>query len=290
PNEALFAWKHLENPFGPSAMWVAEADGRLAGYRAFMRWELTGAGDRTRRAVRAVDTATHPDFQRRGVFSSLTSAAVEEMTSEGVDLVFNTPNEQSLPGYLKLGWESLGHLPIAARPTSFRALSRLRGARAPAAKWSERTDVGDPGDALEPTDLEPLLEARTTVGLSTRLSPAFVRWRFGLGELGYRVWAPDGPDAGAVYFRIRRRGTARECAVSLVLTPPGEPDRGRALLAGLRRAVDADYLLTLGTRWPGSRFVSVPGHGPVITVRSLAAAAPTSTDDWDLQLGDIELF
>ena len=290
PNETLFRWKHLDNPFGQSPMWVAEADGRIAGYRVFMRWELLDQEGRLKRAVRAVDTATHPDFQRRGVFRSLTSAAVDEMIDEGVDLVFNTPNGQSLPGYLKLGWESLGRIPVAARLTSPTGLLRLRGARQPAAKWSEASGAGVPARDVDADVVGGLMAESAPSGLRTRLGPDLVRWRFGLDELKYRVWAPDGPEAGVVYFRVRRRGTARECAVSLVLTPPDRPGGAGSLVAGLSRAVDADSLLMLGRRWPGARSVPVPGQGPVLAVRSLATAAPESVTEWDLQLGDIELF
>ena len=34
----FFRWKHLENPFGRSLMLVAEADDRIVGLWAFMRW------------------------------------------------------------------------------------------------------------------------------------------------------------------------------------------------------------------------------------------------------------
>ena len=34
---SFFRWKHLENPFGPSYLLVAERDGRLIGLRALMR-------------------------------------------------------------------------------------------------------------------------------------------------------------------------------------------------------------------------------------------------------------
>jgi GNAT superfamily N-acetyltransferase len=71
---AFFRWKHLENPFGRSVLLVAEADGGIVGLRAFLRWRLR-AGHRELSAVRAVDTATHPEFQGRGIFSRLTRAA-----------------------------------------------------------------------------------------------------------------------------------------------------------------------------------------------------------------------
>ena len=65
----FFSWKHERNPFGPSPAWVAvDRDGRLLGFRAFLRWEFT-QGSTVVRAARAVDTATRPDVQRRGIFS-----------------------------------------------------------------------------------------------------------------------------------------------------------------------------------------------------------------------------
>ena len=129
----FFRWKHLENPFGRSFMLVAEADGRIVGLRAFMRWEFV-AGDRRFRAVRAVDTATHPDHQGKGIFSRLTLEALDSLRDQA-DFVFNTPNEKSLPGYLKMGWSVVGRVPIrirvrrpirfATRARSWRSASEL---------------------------------------------------------------------------------------------------------------------------------------------------------------------
>ena len=93
---------HPVDPFGRSFMLVAETDGRIVGLRAFMRWEFV-AGDRRFRAVRAVDTATHPDHQGKGIFSRLTLEALDSLRDQA-DFIFNTPNEKSLPGYLKMGW------------------------------------------------------------------------------------------------------------------------------------------------------------------------------------------
>ena len=118
---SFFRWKHMSNPFGRSFMLVAEDDGRIVGLRAFMRWRFQ-AGDRELLAVRAVDTATHPDYQGQGIFSRLTLAALDELGGQ-VDLVFNTPNEKSLPGYLKMGWRPVGQVPIRVRvrhPTACR--------------------------------------------------------------------------------------------------------------------------------------------------------------------------
>ncbi|MGQ0568271.1 MAG: GNAT family N-acetyltransferase, partial [Armatimonadota bacterium] len=106
-DDAYFRWKHLENPFGSSIMYVAEADRRVIGFRAIMRWRLE-AGGRIVEAGRPVDTVTDPSCRRQGVFSSLTKTALGRLEQLGITVLFNTPNEQSLPGYLKMGWTPIG--------------------------------------------------------------------------------------------------------------------------------------------------------------------------------------
>ena len=94
--------------------------------------------------MRAVDTATHPEYQGRGIFTRLTHAALDELEREGVAFVFNTPNDQSRPGYLKMGWDVVGRLPVLVRPRSVRRALRMLRARTPAGRWSEPTAAGDP--------------------------------------------------------------------------------------------------------------------------------------------------
>jgi N-acetylglutamate synthase-like GNAT family acetyltransferase len=104
-------WKHLKNPFGPSKVLLAEINGQLIGVRAMMQWKWQRE-NQVFSTLRAVDTATHPDFQGKRVFSVLTQKMVDRSKIDGVDFIFNTPNEKSLPGYLKLGWGSLGILSV----------------------------------------------------------------------------------------------------------------------------------------------------------------------------------
>jgi GNAT superfamily N-acetyltransferase len=294
PHAELFVWKHMHNAFGESPMWVAVApDGRLAGFRTLMRWELVRPDGAKLRAVRAVDTATHPDFQRRGVFSRLTTAAVDELTAEGVDVVFNTPNEQSRPGYLKLGWIELGRLPVAVRPTSPMGLARTLRARVPAEKWSTPTEVGMAAeDALAQTaDVAALLANQPpSSGWATAWTTDSLAWRYRFEPLHYRVWAPDGIDAGLAIFRLRGRGAATECSVTHVLAPGGARARKRRLIGSLARAVEADYLLMVGRPDVRVGMLPLPRQGPRLTARSLATEPPTALADWDLDLGDIELF
>ena len=288
--DALFRWKHLDNAFGPSPMWVACAGDEIVGLRVFMRWEFVRAGSGPNaptallRAIRAVDTATHPDYQGQGIFTKLTLGGIEELAAEGVDFVFNTPNDNSRPGYLKMGWQVLGRPAAAIRPTRVAALPKLRGARTAASHWSEPITAGTPAlEAIE--EAVGLIDAPQRSGvLRTRLDADVLQWRFGLPELHYRA---VGDERGLAFVRVRHRGEAREGAVALVLAP--DRNARKRVLRQVRRALrnEADYLLALGEA-PG--FIRVNRLGPLVTARTVASAPPTTIADLDLNLADIELF
>ena len=95
--EQLFSWKHDQNAFGPSYMWVATDGDRIVGLRAFMRWEFVRGGQ-VLHAVRAVDTATHPDYQGKGLFTAMTLHGLDVIEADGIDFVFNTPERQEPTG------------------------------------------------------------------------------------------------------------------------------------------------------------------------------------------------
>ena len=104
-------WKHNENPFGQSKTILAFDNEKLIGVRAFMCWQFSNNNEIVK-CVRAVDTAVHPNYQGKGIFSKLTLAALEDCKKSDISLVYNTPNKVSKIGYLKLGWVELGKLPL----------------------------------------------------------------------------------------------------------------------------------------------------------------------------------
>ena len=290
----FFTWKHRENPFGRSPAWVAVDGARIAGFRIFLRWEFELRGA-TVRAVRAVDTATHPDYQGRGIFSRLTLHAIDALRADGVGFIFNTPNDQSRPGYLKMGWQPVARLPVLARPRSLGSLLAVARARVPAEKWSLPTAAGlSAVDALSDRDgVAALLHAcRTGDGVQTRRSPEFMAWRYGFGPLEYRVmFAGAGLAEGFVVFRLRRRGAAVEAAVCDVIVPGA----GSATIARLVRKVlresGADYAVRIGGRHAArAGAFPLPGQGPTLVWRAVSDDTMPPADDWRLVLGDVELL
>lgn len=221
-NEESFRWKHHDNASGPSpAGWLCTT-GRVVGYRTYLRWRFLDDAGKQVRAVRAVDTATDPAYQGMGIFRTLALRSVAELTLAGDAIVFNTPNDQSRPGYLKMGWSVARRLPVGVLPVGparsrrwFRRVCRRtcgRNARMPV--WMPRRRW--------PIPLSPLPFCSTRhLSVRTDRTPDFLAWRTSSSPLAYRVLlASDGdPSEGGLIFRLRRRGPAVEAAIIEQLVP-----------------------------------------------------------------------
>ncbi len=275
---ALWEWKHVENPFGRSIVLVAESGGHIAGVRAFMRWELLDPSGATIRCVRAVDTATHPEHHRQGIFRTLTMSAVEEARAEGIHLIFNTPNRRSGAGYLKMGWSEVGGIPVMISPK----MRLLRPGRASAGPLVD-APLGSPRET--PTDRDP-------IGLRTPRTGEYLEWRFGSHPSATYRSVQDGD--GWVIVRENTRSGRAELVVSEMLGPNPGPALRRA-----RAGTSADYLV--GTFLAGSperRTALLSGMIPIPRKRALTLFARPLVDlgpisrlsAWDLTIGDLELL
>ena len=294
----FFRWKHFDNPFGPSFMLLAEADGRVIGLRAFMRWRFIVDG-RELSAVRAVDTATHPEYQGMGVFSRLTRAALEALAGQ-VDLVFNTPNDASRPGYLKLGWREVGRVPVALRVR--RPVRFARGLRRPAGQPPARPPVdADPAArVLERADevAGVLAQVRPREGrLSTPRDVGYLRWRYGAAPLlDYAGVAEEvaGELRGLALFRVRPRGALWETTVAEVLVADGDRRTARRLLARVARAAAVDHLTLRAPALTAASAGFLPAPGGISFVvkplRDDLEPDPSALGAWALSLGDLEVF
>jgi hypothetical protein len=228
-----------------------------------------------------------------------------------VDLIYNTPNLTSLPGYLALGWQRVARWPIALRllrPLRM-ALRRWRRWSAPMPEhwecyfgtgmltWRDFTHAY--AGQWEPlaADWE---EQRRQVGLRTARAPAYWRWRYGAPpHLTYAV-CPLVEGLRLLGFAVVRPNLRLGCQEA-VLTDlaVAAPELGPWLLRKLARQLRTDYIaayfaagsqeanwLRRGGYW------SAPRLGMSFTVRPLQprAAAWTGPAAWDLTLGDLELF
>lgn len=302
-------WKHLDNPFGQSPMMVAEHAGRVVGLRVFMRW-IWRSGDREVSAVRAVDTATHPDFQGRGIFKRLTLRLRDEMEAEGASLVFNTPNAQSRPGYLKMGWSSVG------KPTLWMRLVRpirlVHTLQSDGLSGGEEepplVDSPSAAEVLAQAGVAETIDAASAVPyerLHTPCSHPYLQWRYAdVPSPSYQaVVRGQGADGALIFFRSRQRGKLRELRLCDIVVGPTRVARSNArwLLGHVSTLADVDVVIAMATGRTSLRsllmsaaYVPVPRSGPILTVYPFAAAAdladPRCWRSWGASIGDLELF
>jgi GNAT superfamily N-acetyltransferase len=286
---------------------ATDPDGRIVALRAFQRWRWWN-GERAIEAVRAVDTATHPDWRGRGLFRRLTLELVERESARGTAFVFNTPNAASGPGYLSMGWRRVGRVPLLVRP--LRPLGVLLGSGAGPPDLDELPPVTE---LLDHPGLDALLERVRTAGatnprLRTLPTREYLAWRYrDVPGLDYRALRND---RAALVVRGRSRRGRRELSVSEWLVPD-DPAAVRAAAGLLRElaagstgtraaAAEADYLAATASPGTPERaaaraagLLPAPGLGPGLFVRQLATAVspdPYLPRSWRLVTGALEIF
>lgn len=135
---ADWRWKFEENPAGRGIIWVAEDGGRIVGHYAVIP-VLVRVGTETQVMYQSVDTMTHPDYRRRGVFVSLAERLFGTIDRTHQGVVFGFPNSLSLRGFVgKLGFVRVTNVPLAVNtlnwPNSLRTHVRSKPALMVAAK------------------------------------------------------------------------------------------------------------------------------------------------------------
>ena len=299
-------WKHELNPFGRSPCLVATVDSSVVGLRAFMRWGWEDADGRFS-AVRAVDTTTHPEWRRKGIFSRLTLQLIEECAADGVDFVFNTPNDRSRPGYLKMGWREVGRVPAMVRlGRPMRVLASLRRRSATGSQFLEVGSAESVDHLLQHEFVTRALrprQAREARQLATVRSREFLRWRYVQVPTFtyYAAWDAEGAGAGII-FSLKERNGLRELSVSELLLASRDAIVGGArLLRRTARALEADYAVAVAGRGSLERaalrragFLPAKRFGPILCARPVGERdLPVGffdVDGWRPSLGDVEVF
>ncbi len=209
-----FAWQFLEGPKGRPIAHCARPDDAAAGALAGVYLVTPGtllAGTHRLEFSTSVYTATHPDYQRRGIFGRLAEPTYDKCSREGIAGTVGVPNNNSLPGFRRLGFQVLGSMEVLVRTASpfdarktdprVREFESLRD--------FERIDCRiDRTRALSGTVL-------------FERQPEFLAWRYlRCPGVRYRIFGfmgrtrqADGPDSGET-CKTQRRAYYRYCRLS----------------------------------------------------------------------------
>lgn len=282
-SEALWNWKHQGNPFGKSPVLLAEEEDKIIGVRAFLRWDFLQEG-KILKACRAVDTAIHPDFQAKGIFTKLTVDLIDQIKEEGVQLIYNTPNTQSLPGYLKMGWAKWGKLPLK--------MQFHIGRSVPIEKFTSDWST------IQNLIKEIENQENSSPGIQTYLTPGFLNWRYANSPLFPYQFITDA-ESWLLIFRIKDGKMGRELRITDLFTLDSfgkiqkkelnkelksiQKQSGARFTSFSGLAPQKKYLLNLG-------ILPVFSIGPTITVRKVSESIDPLRLDWNWSLGDLEVF
>jgi GNAT superfamily N-acetyltransferase len=303
-SEALWDWKHEQNPFGASFVLLAEENGVLIGLRAFMQWQWQWNGN-VYKAIRAVDTATHPDHQGKGIFKKLTLQQLELCKQQGIHFVFNTPNDQSRPGYLKMGWVQQGKMPLKLKVLNPIALAYAIAFKK--GKGAAGADDPTPAQTWDPRVFD--LMKNYSVNdqhLNTALSSSYIRWRYADNPLFSYNYFTDFENF-LLIGRIKSHSFTRELRlVDCMLFNNAAANRrinsliSKAVLPYCKKN-KIQVISFSGQQYQSYRsalnwmgIIPVQNRGPIVTLRDLNMNErfPELLDikNWGYSLGDMELF
>ena len=107
-SEGYFRWKYLNNPGGEVTAFTAESEGRVAAFYGLLAEQYQIDGEATT-IHQSMDTMTHPDFQRRGLFVKTATMTYDHvMESSGHLRLMGVTGENAYHGFVnKLGWKNI---------------------------------------------------------------------------------------------------------------------------------------------------------------------------------------
>ena len=107
------AWLYAHNPDGPALGFDAVDNDQLAAHYVLLPSRIR-TEDGEVRALLSLNTATHPAYQGRGLFTQLAGMALEKARDEGFSAAYGVANANSTPGFVrKLGFDLIA--PLQAR-------------------------------------------------------------------------------------------------------------------------------------------------------------------------------
>ncbi len=303
-SEALWTWKHEQNPFGASFVLLAEENDTLIGLRAFMQWQWKWKGT-VYKAIRAVDTATHPDHQGKGIFKKLTLQQLELCKQQGIHFVFNTPNDQSRPGYLKMGWVQQGRMPLKLKVRNPIALAYALAFKK--GKSPSGAEDPTPEQSWDPKVFA-LMDnyASNDDQLNTALSASYIRWRYADNPLFRYNYFTDFENF-LLIGRIKPHSFTKELRLVDCMLFNSAPTNRRInsriskMVLSYCKSNKIQVISFSGQQYQSHRsalnwmgMIPVQHRGPIVTVRDLNMNErfPELLDikNWGYSLGDMELF
>ena len=284
-SKEVWDFKHHDNPFGNSHVLLAIEDEKFVGVRALMKWNWQ-LGLVKWTAYRAVDTSTHPDYQGKGIFKKLTLQALSDVKAIHETFVFNTPNDKSRPGYLKMGWVIVDAISIAVVPTLLYSIMGL---------FQKKINSSN---IINSERLEELcrnhnerLEKRNVI--FTPKSAHYLKWRFEKNPMQDYIVISSYNWYVALY--IKKHKFFNELRVTEVIGDESNLYKKEIRCAIAKQALKRNCLIITLANKNLFRISMYGKFGPRLTYKSLTDNVQFNNkaltiESWKYSIGDLELF
>ena len=293
-----FDWKHFQNPNGPSIIIYAtdRQTGQIAAMRALWAWKLR-CGQAQIDAYQPCESLTAPDYQRMGLFTRLTRMAVDLAGQKHARFLFNFPNANSKPAYIKMGWHCLGGLATLWKPAGPVEIIASLFQRKP----DDCSRSGPDDSAIASADKYD--SRKEDISGHHRLKGSMYFGSRHQALIDWRLKRPGGlnrlvrTDKAAAIVHLRHRGKLREACIIELLQDNAQLSDIKVLLRAIQKQLKPTILTTILT----------PSHPDVAIYKSLGfrfrsnqtnfVAAAVEMDlpvpasaDWALSGFDIDTF
>lgn len=127
------SWLYQHNPDGPALGFDAFDHGQLVAHYVLLPSRIRTQNGEIR-ALLSLNTATHPGWQGRGLFTQLAGMALDKAREEGFSAAYGVANANSTPGFVrKLGFSLIA--PLQAKVGLFRPRPSSPATTTPAASF-----------------------------------------------------------------------------------------------------------------------------------------------------------
>lgn len=107
-------WRFADNPAGSRMIDLCWDGSTLAGHYAVSPVKMVINGREYLTAL-SMTTMTHPDYRKKGIFTTLARSLYRRLENEGVVMIWGFPNNNSYHGFMtKLNWFPLARIPKLA--------------------------------------------------------------------------------------------------------------------------------------------------------------------------------
>jgi GNAT superfamily N-acetyltransferase len=167
--ENYFTWKYTDNPAGTAIGFVAYDKQQIAGFYGVIP-ELFMIGGKSHTVYQSMDTMTHPDYQKLGLFTALAKKTYAYLIEQfGPVYLYGVAGPTSVNGFVqKLDWKLAYHAPyVFLNKRIFRLGSLFRSNK----------NVLVTETRFSSPDFDYNFDQTHVVPIRPKLSKAFLIWR-----------------------------------------------------------------------------------------------------------------